>query len=68
MLYILLIGIILAFGFAVFGFWTGSIVLVSITGNSSETVSLIGGIIGMIIGILVGISPAIVIIKYNKHK
>ena len=50
-----------------FGFWTGSIVLVSITGNFSETVSLIGGIIGMVIGILAALGPTIVI-KYYKPK
>lgn len=65
---ILIIGILMAFGFAILGFLTGSIVLVSITGNPSETVSLIGGIIGMIIGILAALYPAIIIIKYNKPK
>lgn len=53
-------GIFLAAGFAVFGFWTGSFVLVTLTSNSSETISLIGGIIGMVIGILVGIGPVII--------
>jgi hypothetical protein len=63
-----LYGILLAAGFAVFGFWTGSFVLVNITGNSSETISLIGGIIGMIIGILVGIGPVIIIETMKKTK
>jgi hypothetical protein len=63
-----LYGVLMAIGFAVFGFWTGSFVLVTLTGNSSETVSLIGGIIGMIIGILVGIGPVIVIETMKKTK
>ncbi len=58
----------MAIGFAVFGFWTGSFVLVTLTGNSSQTISLIGGIIGMIIGILVGIGPVIVMETMKKTK
>lgn len=61
-------GIFLAVGFTVFGFWAGSIVLVTLTGNSSETISLIGGIIGMIIGILVGLGPVIVMEIMKKTK
>jgi hypothetical protein len=63
-----LYGILLAAGFAVFGFWTGSFVLVNITGNPSETIYLIGGIIGGIIGILVGIGPVIVIETMKRTK
>lgn len=63
-----IIGIILALVFAFFGFWTGSIVLVSITGNPSEAVSIIGGIIGMIMGILAGIGPVIILETMKKSK
>lgn len=52
-------GSALAFGFALFGFWIGSILLVTITGNDSEFVFLTGGILGMIVGILIGFSVAI---------
>lgn len=52
-------GSALAFGFALFGFWIGSILLVTITGNPSGFVFITGGIIGALIGILIGFSAAI---------